>query len=155
MPLLVRRSPSTAHKLLARSGELTDRLPDELTDRVRAPTPAEARVALAALRLAFGAGWLAPNAVARAFGIDADGQPAVAMLGRLFAARDAVLGAVLLEAEGEELDRWLCYGAVLNSADVAAALLAGLRRRLSWRSALTVAAVAGTGVYLGVTARRG
>lgn len=147
MALLTSRSRSTARDLLAR--------PAELGRCVREPTPAEARVALATLRLAFGVGWLAPNAMAKAFGFDSDRQESLAAAARLFAARDAVLAAGLLQSEGDDLDRWLRWGIAVNAADAATMLLGGLRRRMSWRSALSGAAVAGTAIYLGAVARRG
>lgn len=147
MALLTGRSRPTTRDLLARPGELGR--------CVREPTPAEARTALAALRLAFGVGWLAPNAVAKAFDLDSDRQESLPVPARLFAARDAMLGAGLLQAEGEDLDRWLRWGIALSIADGATMLLGGLRRRVSWRSALAGAAVAGTAAYLGVVARRG
>lgn len=147
MALLTDRPRSTTRDLLARPGELGL--------CVREPTPAEARTALATLRLAFGVGWLAPNAVARAFDLDSGRQESLAVPARLFAARDAMLGAGLLHAEGEDLDRWLRWGIAVSVADAATMLLGGLRRRVSWRSALAGAAVAGTAAYLGVAARRG
>lgn len=146
MALLTGRSRSTTRDLLAR--------PAELGRWVREPTPAEARTALAILRLAFGLGLFAPNAVAKAFGFDSDRQESLAVAARLFAARDAMLGAGLLQSEGEDLDRWLRWGIAVNVADATTMLLGGLRRRMSWRSALAGAAVAGTAIYLGVVARR-
>lgn len=147
MALLTGRSRPTPRDVLARPGELAR--------CVREPTPAEARTALATLRLALALGWFFPNTVAKAFGLDTDRQESLAVLARLFAARDAMLGAGLLQAEGEDLDRWLRWGTAVDVADAATMLVGGLRRRVSWRSALTGAAVAGTAAYLGVVARRG
>lgn len=147
MALLTGRSRSTTRDLFAR--------PAEFARCMREPTPAEARVALATLRLAFGVGLLAPNAVAEAFGFDSDRQESLAVAVRLFAARDAMLGAGLLQAEDDDLDRWVRWGIAVSVADTATMLLGGLRRRASWRSALAGAAVAGTATYLGVIARRG
>lgn len=147
MALLSGRSRSITRDLLA--------CPGELGRCVRQPTPAEARTALATLRLGFGVGWLAPDAVAKAFGFDSDRQESLAVIARLFAARDAMLGAGLLQSEGEDVDRWLRWGIAVNVADATTMLLGGLRRRVSWRSALAGAAVAGTAIYLGVVARRG
>lgn len=148
MALLLDRRPAAPSR--ARSAAR-----DDLPGWLREPTPQEARVALAALRLALAGGWLTPDAMARAFGIDPSRQEALAVVGRLFAARDAMMGAALLQADGHDLDRWLRWGVAVDLADAAALLLGGLRRRVPWRAALTGAAVAGAAAYLGAVARRG
>lgn len=127
-----------------------------LAHAIREPTPEEARMLLAAGRLALGVGgWLTPNALARAYGVEGAQQPALVFTSRLFAVRDVAMGAGMLEADGADLDRWLRWGMLADAADGVAALLAGARRRLPWRRALLTAAAAGGAVYLGSVARRG
>lgn len=150
MPLLTagrsRRAPARR--------ALTDA--DAALSRLRELSPQDARMALAVGRLAIGAGgWVAPNALAKLYGVDGGREPSVAFVSRLFAARDVLMGAGVLEADGEDLDRWLRWGIAVDLSDAAAALLSGARRRLPWRAALMAASAACVGAYLGVVARRG
>jgi len=69
------------------------------------------------------AGWIAPDATARAFGID----PAATsrFIGRLFASREFALALATLTASPERLPTVATVGAIIDSADA----LAGIDER--------------------------
>jgi hypothetical protein len=118
------------------------------------PTPEQALRILTAVRLALAAGWLAPGLTAKLFGVDADDQPALRYLIRLFAVRDGVLGVLQHELEGEQLDRLLEIGIAMDAADVAAAGLAGVTGQLPKRAVLMAGGTAALAVWLGIEARK-
>src|SRR6266550_1102887 len=84
--------------------------------------------AIAIGRIAVGAGaWLTPN-----------------LSGRLFGARDVVLGAGVLRSSRKQKDAWVTAGLACDVADVAAGALAGARGQLPPAAAALVTATAGT-----------
>jgi hypothetical protein len=100
--------------------------------------------AIAIGRIAVGAGtWLTPNLSGRLFGLDPDGNPQLPYVGRLFGARDVVLGAGVLRSTKKQKDAWLTAGLACDVADVAAGALAGARGQLPPAAAAMVTATAG------------
>ena len=67
----------------------------------------KAKDAVAIGRIAVGAGaWLTPNLSGRLFGLDPEGNPQLPYIGRLFGARDVVLGAGVLRSSRKQKDAW-------------------------------------------------
>jgi hypothetical protein len=99
--------------------------------------------AIAVSRIAVGSGaWLTPNLSGRLFGLDPEGNPQLPYVGRLFGARDVVLGAGVLRSPRKQKDVWLTAGVACDVADVAAGVLAGARGQLSVSSAALVSTTA-------------
>lgn len=108
------------------------------------------RNALASIRAAIGAvTWLAPRLAARLFGINADANPQLPYVARLFAIRDLALAAGLQSSSGDALRLWVRIGMACDAADAAAGLLAGRRGELSTISTVLVTAPALAGISLG------
>jgi len=100
--------------------------------------------AIAIGRIAVGASaWLTPNLSGRIFGLDPEGNPQRPYVGRLFGARDVVLGAGALRSPRKQKDAWLTAGLACDVADVAAGALAGARGQLPPAAAALVTATAG------------
>ena len=117
-------------------------------------TPTQARQTLTGLRLAIGSAvWLAPRQTARLFGLDPHENPATPYVARLFGARNVALGAVLLDGDDAEVDRWIGYGIALDAADVLASLGGGIRGYLPKRAAVMTGLTAAAAVALGLVAR--
>ncbi len=105
---------------------------------------------LAGLRAVIGVlTWLAPRLAARLFGINAEANPQLPYVARLFAIRDLALAAGLQSSSGEALRLWVRIGVACDAADAAAGLLAGRRGELSKLSTVLVTAPALTGIQLG------
>ena len=104
----------------------------------------KAKDAVAIGRIAVGAGtWLAPNLSGRLFGLDPEGNPQLPYVGRLFGARDVVLGAGVLRSSRKQKDAWLTAGLACDLADCAAGALAGARGQLPPAAAALVTTTAG------------
>ena len=100
--------------------------------------------AIAIGRIAIGAGaWLAPSLSGRMFGLDPENNPQAPYLGRLFGARDVVLGTGVLRAPRKQKDTWLTAGLACDVADTAAGVMAGARGTLPLPAAALVTATAG------------
>jgi hypothetical protein len=100
--------------------------------------------AIAISRIAVGAtAWLTPNLSGRIFGLDPEGNPQLPYVGRLFGARDVVLGAGAIRSPRKQKDAWLTAGMACDFADVAAGALAGARGQLPPAAAALVTATAG------------
>lgn len=100
--------------------------------------------AIAISRIAVGASaWLTPNLSGRMFGLDPEGNPQLPYVGRLFGARDVVLGAGAIRSPRKQKDAWLTAGLACDVADVAAGALAGARGQLPLAAAALVTATAG------------
>src|SRR5918999_759695 len=96
-----------------------------------------ARYALAGARLINGAAaLLAPAKASRAFGVDTDGNSATLYVLRLFGVRTVVIGAQLLLARDDELDRALRMGVLIHLSDAVSAALAGAKGQLPARAAV-------------------
>ena len=100
--------------------------------------------AIAISRIAVGASaWLTPNLSGRIFGLDPEGNPQLPYVGRLFGARDVVLGTGAIRSPRKQKDAWLTAGLACDVADVAAGALAGARGQLPPAAAALVTATAG------------
>jgi hypothetical protein len=112
--------------------------------------------ALVGIRASIGAGaWIAPRLAARLFGLDAEANPQLPYVGRLFGARDVALAAGLQLSNGESRRLWLRLGVACDAADTVAGLLAGRNGEISRLSTVLVTAPALLGIGLGVAALRG
>src|SRR2546423_2760121 len=109
----------------------------------------KAKDAVAIGRVVVGGGaWLAPNLSGRMFGLDPEGNPQLSYIGRLFGARDVVLGAGVLRSSRRQKDAWVTAGLACDVADVAAGALAGARGTLPpAAAALVTATAAGFAVF--------
>jgi uncharacterized membrane protein len=106
--------------------------------------------ALLAVRIVFGAAWLAPVTALRILGLKPDQNLEAAYVGRLFAARDAALGIGLMTARGDSRKLWWRIGIGCDIADALAGVVSARRgelpnnRRL--RISLFVAGLVGAGL---------
>jgi hypothetical protein len=101
-------------------------------------------------RIAVGAGaFLTPSLSGRLFGLDPDGNPQLPYVGRLFGARDVVLGAGVLRSGRKQKADWVTAGLACDVADVAAGAMAGARGQLPLASAGMVTATAAGFALLG------
>ncbi len=108
---------------------------------------------LTGLRAAIGAGtWFTPRLAGRLFGLDADANPQLPYVARLFGVRDAALAAGLQSSSGQSRRVWLQLGVACDVADTAAGLLAGRRGEISPLTTALVTAPALFGVALGLSA---
>lgn len=106
--------------------------------------------ALVGIRAVIGAlTWLAPRLAARLFGIDAEANPQLPYVARLFAIRDLALAVGLQSSSGEARRVWVRIGMACDAADAAAGLLAGRQGELSRISTALVTAPALAGLPLG------
>lgn len=116
--------------------------------------PSVARSLLSSMRLLIGVGGLiAPRFGARLFGLEPERNPGLPYTMRLFAVRDAALGAGLLRADSRDHQQWLDLGIACDASDVGAALLAGRSGALPKRAAAMCAVAATVALGLGVAAR--
>jgi hypothetical protein len=103
----------------------------------------KAKDAVAVGRIVVGASaYLTPNLSGRLFGLDPDGNPQLPYIGRLFGARDVVLGAGVLRNSKKQKDAWATAGFACDVADVGAGALAGIRGQLPPAAAALVTATA-------------
>lgn len=99
--------------------------------------------AIGAGRAAVGASaWLVPNLSGRLFGLDPESNPQASYLGRLFGARDVVLGLGAIKAPRKQKNTWLVAGLACDVADTAAGAIAGARGTLPLPAAVMVTATA-------------
>jgi hypothetical protein len=111
---------------------------------------------ITALRTSIGAGaWVAPRLAGRLFGLDADANPQLPYVGRLFGVRDVALAAGLQRSSGQSRRLWLQLGILCDAADTIAGLLAGRKGEISKTTTVLVTAPALLGIGLGVAALRG
>ncbi|MDQ4037082.1 MAG: hypothetical protein M3313_01700 [Actinomycetota bacterium] len=99
--------------------------------------------------LAFGAaGLLAPDALARVYGIR-NGDPELRFLTRLWGTRTAVLGVILSATTTADKSRILGPAIAMNTVDVLVALTStGIPARTRYLAAATSATFAGLGVLV-------
>jgi hypothetical protein len=103
----------------------------------------KAKDAVAIGRIVVGASaYLTPNLSGRLFGLDPEGNPQLPYIGRLFGARDVVLGVGVLRSSKKQKDAWATAGLACDVADVGAGALAGLRGQLPPAAAALVTATA-------------
>ena len=110
---------------------------------------------LVAIRVNIGLGaWLAPRLSGRLFGLDAEANPQLPYIGRLFGVRDVALGAGVAASSGNARRLWLQLGLVCDAADAVAGLIAGRNGEISKVSTVLVTAPALMGIGLGLAALR-
>jgi hypothetical protein len=110
---------------------------------------------LAVARLAIGGSAFAtPRLAARAFGLDAEGNPQAPYLARLFGVRDAALGVGILVSEGEARKQWLMIGVGCDVADAVAGLAGARAGYLPKATTALVTGAAVSAVAMGVLALR-
>jgi hypothetical protein len=118
--------------------------------------PDVARVLLASIRLLNGGlALLAPGFLARQIGVDAEANPGVAYVFRMFGIRTVLIGAELLVQTGERRSEAVHRAVLIHASDTLAAFLAtqsshfpSKSRTIVWISALNtlLAIVANRGV---------
>lgn len=109
--------------------------------------------ALTALRFGVGAGtWIAPERAGALYGLDVEGNPQGPYVGRLFAVRDAALGAGLVATAPHERRLWWQIGAACDLLDTAAAVIAWRHRQLDGKAAAMLAGTALLATALGLAA---
>ena len=114
-----------------------------------------ARKTLGIIRLVNGvAALFAPRLVAKILGVDPDKSPAVLYVLRMFGVRTAIIGAELLMAEGEELDKAVRTGIAIHASDTIAAMIAGFRHQLSPRHAATTTLISSINTGLAIVAAK-
>jgi hypothetical protein len=113
-------------------------------------SPADAIVAIRA-NVGLGA-WLAPTLAGRLFGLDAEANPQLPYVGRLFGVRDVALAAGVQLTSGRSRRLWLQIGLVCDAADTLAGLIAGRNGQISKTSTVLVTAPALMGIGLGLAA---
>ncbi len=110
---------------------------------------------LTGLRASVGAGvWIAPRLAGGLFGLDADANPQLPYVGRLFGVRDVALAAGLQLSGGQSRRLWLQLGILCDVADGVAGILAGRAGQISKLSTALVTAPALLGIGVGVAALR-
>ncbi|MGB8650615.1 MAG: hypothetical protein WCD35_08125 [Mycobacteriales bacterium] len=102
-----------------------------------------ARAALMAGRVVVGGGTLvAPRRMGAVFGVEAEHNPAVSYVGRLFGVRALLQVALLGTAGSDDRARQLRWGVAVDLVDAAAAAAAGRDGDLSRRAAALAGAAA-------------
>lgn len=110
---------------------------------------------IVALRVNIGLGaWIAPRLAGRLFGLDAEANPQLPYVGRLFGVRDVALGAGLAGSSGSARRLWLQVGVACDAADAVAGLIAGRNGEISKVATVLVTAPALMGIGLGLAALR-
>jgi hypothetical protein len=108
---------------------------------------------LIAIRVSIGSGaWLTPRLAGRLFGLDAEANPQLPYMGRLFGVRDVVLGAGAQVSTGDSQRLWLQLGLVCDATDAAAGLIAGRNGEIPKLTTVLVTAPALLGIALGAAA---
>jgi hypothetical protein len=108
---------------------------------------------LISIRVAIGTGaWLAPSLAGRLFGLDAEANPQLPYVGRLFGVRDVALGAGLQLSSASSRRLWLQLGLLCDAADVLSGLVAGRNGEIGKVSTVLVTAPALMGIGLGAAA---
>jgi hypothetical protein len=123
-----------------------------VVDEIGFPVVAPANT-IVALRANIGLGaWLAPRLAGRLFGLDAEANPQLPYVGRLFGVRDVALGAGVAASSGNARRLWLQIGMACDAADAVAGLIAGRNGEISKVSTVLVTAPALMGIGLGLAA---
>lgn len=116
-----------------------------------------ARTALGVIRLVNGVGSLfAPKFMAKRFGVDAEANPSVIYIMRLFGVRTIILGLELLLLKDEAKIRdAVRVGVLIHASDTTAAVIAGVKGQLPVKAAATGAAISAVNTALAVAATVG
>jgi hypothetical protein len=110
---------------------------------------------LTGVRAGIGAGaWVAPRLAGRLFGLDADANPQLPYVARLFGVRDLALGVGLQLSTGQSRRLWLRLGLLCDAADGVAGIVAGRKGEIPKLTTVLVTAPALLAIGLGVAALR-
>ena len=111
---------------------------------------------LCGIRFALGSStWLTPRLAGTVMGLDPRVNESAPYLGRLFAARDIVLGVGTAQSKGDVQKQWLTFGVVVDALDTLAAVAAIRAGELRGRGALGGVGIAAAATALGVVALSG
>ncbi|HVU74352.1 MAG TPA: hypothetical protein VHE83_15410 [Mycobacteriales bacterium] len=116
--------------------------------------PSLARTALIGLRGSLGAGWFAPQKMAKVFGLDEIDGTSEYLL-RLFAVRDTALAALLATSSSEQRALHIKVGIAVDSIDTVAGAIALVTRKVPARAALLATLTAAAAAALGASALAG
>ena len=99
--------------------------------------------------------WLTPRFAGTMMGLDPRVNESAPYLGRLFAARDVVLGVGAAQSSGDVQRQWLTFGVAVDAADFLAAVAAIRKGELGGRGAVAGVGIAAAATALGVLALNG
>ncbi len=112
-------------------------------------------IGLSLARVAFGSAAVAdPRLVLRYAGLDAEANPQLPYMTRLFGARDAAIGATALLLRGRARKTVVLGGIAVDASDAAAGVLAMGDKSLSTRAGAGVVTPAALAVVAGVASLR-
>src|SRR3954468_23013742 len=94
--------------------------------------------------------FLSPSLAARLFLLDPASNPQLSYMGRLFASREIVLGALTLASSGEARRRLVQLGVAVDGADSVTGLLSAGSGAVSKKAGLLLAVAGAAGVATGV-----
>jgi hypothetical protein len=111
-----------------------------------------ASTSLGVIRLVNGTGaLLAPKFMAARFGVDAESNPSVIYIMRLFGVRTIIVGLELLLLKDEDrLREAMKVGILIHASDATAAVIAGVKGQLPPKAAATGAVISGVNTVLAV-----
>jgi hypothetical protein len=113
-----------------------------------------ARVLLACIRLLNGGlALLVPGFLARQIGVDADANPGIQYVFRMFGIRTVLVGAELLQPPGDKRDEAVRKAVLIHASDTLAAFLASLSGNFP-KSVRTIVAISAVNTVLAVVANR-
>lgn len=95
-----------------------------------------------------------PRLAAKLFGLDAERNPQLGYMNRMFGSRELALGGLTLAASGQRRRDLVLVGVAVDAADVVAGVAAGANRSVSKKGALLLTAPAIAAVVVGVLAVR-
>ncbi len=115
------------------------------------------RTILGVVRLVNGTGaLLAPKFMAKRFGVDAEANPSVIYIMRLFGVRTIILGLEFLILKDEDKIRDAArVGVLIHASDTTAAIIAGATGQLPVKAAATGAVISAVNTGLAVAATVG
>lgn len=104
------------------------------------------RLVLGALAL------FAPRLAAKVFGLDAERNPQLGYMNRMFGSREIAVGALTLAASGQRRRDLVLVGIAVDAADVVAGVAAGASGSVTKKKAVFLALPAAAAVAVGVMA---
>jgi hypothetical protein len=96
--------------------------------------------------------FLSPSLAARLFLLDPRSNPQLSYMGRLFASREMVLGALTLASSGETRRRLVQLGVAVDGADSLTGVLSAASGSVPKKTGLLLALAGAAGVATGVLA---
>jgi hypothetical protein len=113
-----------------------------------------AHLALAGIRMVNGTlALVAPAALARRLGVDANASPGILYFERMFGIRTVLIALDLLDKDPDHVERALREGRVIHATDALGAVLAGARGNLAPRPAAMTTAISLVNLTLALIAR--